>query len=149
RTARIRAAPRSDVAKPATTSRTRGNSRTERAGEFTVSQNDTTRRAKGVRSPGCRSVAYRRSDPLGQLVANDCGDGAALRTPLETGHDPAPDGTDVRGALVDRGLNGLADLVLAHRSRQILAECFHFRALGRGEIRTAGPRLHLDRLPGF
>ena len=54
--ARTLAAPRFDDAKPATTSRTRGNSRTDNACEFTMPRNGKTRSRDGSRRSGLSST---------------------------------------------------------------------------------------------
>ena len=117
--------------KPATTSSTRGNSRTDSACEFILRPPPPN--ASSPNSSG-RARRSRR-----QLLADDGVDRAALRASLELGHDLAHHRTDVRRAAVDRRDHRGADLVVAHTCWKIGTERLDFRAFDRREVGAARP----------
>src|SRR5436309_1348170 len=119
--ARTRAAPSSEVARPATSSRTRGYSRTRSACAFTTP-----------------------SQCLAQLPFRDGADGASFGSPLELGHHLAHHGADISGSCRDRGADGGAQLVLARLRRKIVLQQSDLYTFLFGEVVPIALLVHVD-----
>src|SRR5262249_36881903 len=134
--ARTLAAPRSDVANPATTSSARGNSSTASACAFIPDALD------------CASLGSsggpRRSG--GELLAHDRVDRASFPPSLELRHHLPHHGANVGCAALDRRDHRGADLVVADRGGKVRAEPLDLIPLDANEIGTSALVVHLDRL---
>ena len=134
------------MAKPATTSSTRGNSRTESACEFTMPRNGKTRSRDGRRRPGCLRLEVHRHPRFASSSRAMALIVPPSARPLNCGITLPITAPTLVAPPAIAATTAARMLVVAHRRREILAEQPRLpraRLLARS---ARPPVVHLDRL---